>query len=165
MPSFNSLVRAFASLGHDLGRCHRVWQLKIGKPLSRHPHDVVLFNLNILNQDRREVRPSMYRRTSYMDLPHTTVVPKKRGDKSKNKGKTVNVSPLNLRNAFAYDNVGGDDVMFLGEHDSGNCLVYEKVDPSKVTREEYIDCMEFPLNPYDVYLDCHMMGYIVPDYF
>ncbi|GJS07156.1 transposase, MuDR, MULE transposase domain protein [Tanacetum coccineum] len=83
----------------------------------------------------------------------------------KNKVKNANVSPLNLGNAFADDNVGGDDVMFLGEHDIGNYLVYENVDPSKVMREDYIDCMEFLLNPYDVYLDCHMMSYMVPDYF
>ncbi|GJV80435.1 phospholipase-like protein [Tanacetum coccineum] len=113
----------------------------------------------------REVRPSMYRRTLYMDFPPTTVLPKKHGDKTKNKVKNANVSPLNLGNAFANENVGGDDVMFLGEHDTGNYLVYENVDPSKVKREDYIDCMEFLLNPYDVYLDCHMMGYMVLDYF
>ncbi|GKC50864.1 hypothetical protein Tco_1073609, partial [Tanacetum coccineum] len=104
-------------------------------------------------------------RTSYMDLPPTTVLPKKRGDKTNNKVKNANLSPLNLENAFADDNVRGDDVMFLGEHDIGNCLVYENVDPSKVRREDYIDCMKFLLNPYDVYLDCHMIGYMVPDYF
>ncbi|GKE15280.1 phospholipase-like protein [Tanacetum coccineum] len=113
----------------------------------------------------REVRPSMYRRTLYIDLPPTTVLPKKHGDKTKNKVKNANVLTLNLGNAFANENVGGDDVMFLGEHDTGNYLVYENVDPSKVKREDYIDCMEFLLNPYDVYLDCHMMGYMVPDYF
>ncbi|GKB01253.1 hypothetical protein Tco_0829297 [Tanacetum coccineum] len=37
--------------------------------------------------------------------------------------------------------------------------------PSMVRREDYIDCMEFLLNPYYVYLDCHMMSYMVPDYF
>ncbi|GJX97287.1 hypothetical protein Tco_0353085 [Tanacetum coccineum] len=75
---------------------------------------------NILNQERREVRPNMYRRTPYMDLPPTTVLPKKRGDKTTNKVKSANVSPLNLGNIFADDNVGGDDIMFLGEHDTSN---------------------------------------------
>ncbi|GKC15337.1 hypothetical protein Tco_1012119 [Tanacetum coccineum] len=135
-----------------------IWLRQTGKPQC---HRI----LNILNRARREVYPSMYRWTPYMDLPPTTVVPKKRGDKTKNKVKNANVSPLNLGNAFANDNVGGDDFMFLGEHDTGNCLVYENMDPSKVRREDYIDCMEFLLNPYNVYLDCHMMGYIVPDYF
>ncbi|GKC44966.1 hypothetical protein Tco_1062688 [Tanacetum coccineum] len=74
---------------------------------------------------------------------------KKHGDKTKNKVKNANVSPLNLGNAFADDNVGGDDVMFLGEQYIGNYLLYENVDPSKVMREDYIDCIEYLLNPYD----------------
>nr|GEY81377.1 hypothetical protein [Tanacetum cinerariifolium] len=73
-----------------------------------YPHDASLLNPNILNREMREVRPGMYRRTPYMDLPPTTVLPKKRGDKTKNKVKNANVSPLNLRNAFVDDNVGGD---------------------------------------------------------
>ncbi|GJZ64801.1 phospholipase-like protein [Tanacetum coccineum] len=87
-------------------------------PMPSHPHDAGIFNPNILNQARKEVYPSMYRWTPYMDLPLTTVVPKKCSDKTKNKVKNANVSPLNLRNAFANDNVGGDDVMFLGERDT-----------------------------------------------
>ncbi|GKB14480.1 hypothetical protein Tco_0848403, partial [Tanacetum coccineum] len=100
--------------------------------MPSYPYDVGLFNPNILNRARREVRPSMYRRTPYMDFLPTTVVPKKRGDKTKNKVKNAKVSPLNLGNAFADDNVKRDDVMYLGEHDTGNFLVYENVDPSKV---------------------------------
>ncbi|GJT18823.1 hypothetical protein Tco_0877529 [Tanacetum coccineum] len=134
-------------------------------PMPSHPHDAGLFNPNILNRAKRKSRPSMYRRTPYMDLPPTTVLPKKRGDKTKNKGKNSNVSPLNLGNAFADDNVGEDDVMIMAERETGNYFMYENVDPSKVRREDYIDCKEFLLNPYDVYLDCHMMGYMVPDYF
>nr|GEY83404.1 phospholipase-like protein [Tanacetum cinerariifolium] len=53
--------------------------------------------------ERKEVRPSMYRRTPYMDLPPTTVLPKKRG---------------------------GDDVMIMGERETGNYFVYENVDLS-----------------------------------
>ncbi|GJS36191.1 phospholipase-like protein [Tanacetum coccineum] len=131
-------------------------------PISSHPHDASLLNLNILNRERREHRPSIYRRTPYMDLPPTTVLPKKRGDKTRNKVKNANLSPLNLGNAFAEDNVGGDDVMFLGQHYTGNYLVYDNVDPSKVWRQEYVDCMDFLLDPYDIYLDCYMKGYLVP---
>ncbi|GJT07698.1 putative ribonuclease H-like domain-containing protein, partial [Tanacetum coccineum] len=121
--------------------------------------------LNILNRARREAHPSMYMLSPYTDLPPSTVVPKKHGDKTKNKSKNANLSAFNLGNAFDEDNVRGDDLIFLGEHDTGHCLVYENVDPSKVRREDYIDCMEFMLNPYDVYLECYMMGYMVPDYF
>ncbi|GJU50286.1 hypothetical protein Tco_1219841 [Tanacetum coccineum] len=131
-------------------------------PILLHPHDAGLFNLNILNRARREPRPSIYRQSPYMDLPPIMVLPKKRVDKTKNKGKKAKLSPLNLGNAFADDNVGDDDVMITGVHETGIYFTYENVDPNKVTREDYNDCMEFILNPYDVYLDCHMMGYLVP---
>ncbi|GJY69059.1 hypothetical protein Tco_0472041 [Tanacetum coccineum] len=134
-------------------------------PIPSHHHDAGLFNLNILNRARREARPRMYMLSPYTNLPPSTVVPKKHDNKTKNKSKNANLSAFNLGNAFDEDNVRGDDLMFLGEHETGHCLVYENVDPGKVRRGNYIDCMEFMLNPYDVYLDCHMMGYMVPDYF
>ncbi|GKB26242.1 phospholipase-like protein [Tanacetum coccineum] len=108
---------------------------------------------------------SNHHESPYTHLPPTTVLPKKRVDKTKKKCKNDNVSPLNLGNAFAYDNVGGDDVVITGVHDTGIYFTYENVDPNKVTREEYNDFTEFILNPYDVYLDCYMMGYLVPNFF
>ncbi|GKB67130.1 hypothetical protein Tco_0928542, partial [Tanacetum coccineum] len=135
-----------------------IWLRQTDKPLR---HCI----LNILNRERRDSRPSLYRRSPYMDLPPTTILPKKQGDKTKNKGKNANVSPLNLGDSFADDNVGGDDVMIMGERDTGNLIVYENVEPSKVRREDYIDSTKFLLNPYDVYLDCYMMGYLVSDFF
>ncbi|GKB26589.1 phospholipase-like protein [Tanacetum coccineum] len=68
----------------------------------------------------------------YTHLPPTTVLPKKRVDKTKKKCKNDNVSPLNLGNDFAYDNVGGDDVVIMGVHDTGIYFTYENVDPNKV---------------------------------
>ncbi|GKB01216.1 hypothetical protein Tco_0829260 [Tanacetum coccineum] len=100
-------------------------------PIPSHPHDVGLFNPNILNRARRKPRPSIYRQSPYMDLPPTTVLPKKRVDKTKNKGKNANVSPLNLGNAFVDYNVGGDDVMITGEHETGIYFTYENMDPNK----------------------------------
>nr|GEV17800.1 reverse transcriptase domain-containing protein [Tanacetum cinerariifolium] len=150
-------------LVHLIGkpRCHRVRLLQIGKPpMPSHPHDAGLFN-----PARREARPSMYMLSPYANLPPSIVVPKKHGVKTKNKGKNANLSAFNLGNAFDEDTVRGDAMMFLGEHNTGHCLVYENGDPSKVKRGNYVDCMEFLLNQYDVYLDCHMMGYMVPDYF
>ncbi|GJV06113.1 hypothetical protein Tco_1343769 [Tanacetum coccineum] len=103
-------------------------------PISSHPDDAGFLNPNILNREMRKHRPSIYKRTPYMDLPPTTVLPKKRGDRTKNKVKNANLSPLNLGNAFANDNVGDDDVMFLGGQFTGNYLAYDNVDPSKVMR-------------------------------
>nr|GFB38334.1 hypothetical protein [Tanacetum cinerariifolium] len=97
-----------------------------------HSDDVRFLNPNILNRERREHRPNIYKRTPYMDLPPTTVLPKKHGDRNKNKVKNTNLSPLNLGNSFANDNVGDDDAMFLGGQFTGNYLVCDNVDPSKV---------------------------------
>ncbi|GJY17335.1 hypothetical protein Tco_0388826 [Tanacetum coccineum] len=85
-------------------------------PLPSHPHDVGLFNM----------ADSIYGFASYYGLP------KKQGDKTKNKAKNANVSPLNLGNSFVDDNVRDDDVMFMGERETDNYFVHENVDPSKV---------------------------------
>nr|GEU39794.1 transposon Ty3-I Gag-Pol polyprotein [Tanacetum cinerariifolium] len=100
-------------------------------PIPSHPYDVGLVNPNILNRDNREPRSSMYRQSPYMDLPPTTVLRKKRADKTKNTGKNANVSPLNLGNALFDDKVGADDVMFMGERQTDNYFMYENVDPNK----------------------------------
>ncbi|GJY70954.1 oligopeptide transporter [Tanacetum coccineum] len=78
------------------------------------------------------IESSIYRQSPYMDLTSTTVLPKKQVDKTKNKGKKAKLSPLNLRNAFADDNVGGDDVMITSVHETGIYFTYENVDPNKV---------------------------------
>ncbi|GJV36797.1 hypothetical protein Tco_1409274 [Tanacetum coccineum] len=87
-------------------------------PIQAHQHDDVLFNPNIMTQPRREHHPSIYRQSPYMDFPPTTVLPKKPGGKSKNKGKKANVSPFNLGNAFNDEDVEGDDVMITSEEDT-----------------------------------------------
>nr|GEV09575.1 hypothetical protein [Tanacetum cinerariifolium] len=90
-----------------------------------------------MNRPRREHHPSIYRNSPYMDLPPTTVLPKKRGGKSKNKGKKANVSPFNLGNAFNDEDVEGDDVMITGEQDTGIYFTYENEDTNKVLLHHY----------------------------
>nr|GEV71290.1 hypothetical protein [Tanacetum cinerariifolium] len=101
---------------------------KLTTPVPLYPHDASLFNLNILDRARREHRPITYRQNLYMDLPPTTVLPKKQVDKTKNKGKNANLSPLNLGNAFADDNVRGDEVMITGECETSIYFTYENVE-------------------------------------
>ncbi|GJZ18693.1 hypothetical protein Tco_0554816 [Tanacetum coccineum] len=88
--------------------------------------------LNKLERPRREQRPSVYMQSPYTPLPPTTELPKKRVGKTKKKCKNDNLSPLNLGNAFAYDNAGGDDVVITGVYDTGIYFTYENVDPNKV---------------------------------
>nr|GEW07540.1 hypothetical protein [Tanacetum cinerariifolium] len=83
-------------------------------PIERHHDAAGLFNQNILNRGKREQRLSFYKRTSYMEQTPTTVLPKQRGNKSKNNVMKANLSPLNLGNAFDDENEGGGDVVFLG---------------------------------------------------
>nr|GEV64539.1 hypothetical protein [Tanacetum cinerariifolium] len=73
-----------------------------------------------LFEERRKAHPSMYRRSPYMDLPPTTVLPKQRGDKSMNKRRNANVSPFNLGNAFVDDNVGADDILITDVRQTDN---------------------------------------------
>ncbi|GJU20357.1 hypothetical protein Tco_1153699 [Tanacetum coccineum] len=131
-------------------------------PIERHHVAPDIFNQNILNRGKREQRPSYYKQSPYMEQPPTTILPKQRGNKKKNNVTKANLSPLNLGNAFADENVGGDDVVFLGGRFTGNYLVYENVDPQKVRREHYITLQEFLNIPRSVYLDCYMKGYSVP---
>ncbi|GKB70764.1 phospholipase-like protein [Tanacetum coccineum] len=81
---------------------------------------------------RRVHRPSVYMQSPYTPLPATTELPKKRVGRTKKNPKNDNLSPLNLGNAFAHDNVGGDGVLIMGEHDTGVYFTYENVDPNKV---------------------------------
>nr|GEW43163.1 hypothetical protein [Tanacetum cinerariifolium] len=97
---------------------------------------------NLMNRERRVARPSI-----------------------KNKGRNANVTPFNLRNAFVDDNEVNDEVLITGIHDTDDYIVYENVDPNKVRRERYTKCMQFLYHSHPVYLDCHIMGYSVPELF
>nr|GEW78965.1 RNA-directed DNA polymerase, eukaryota, reverse transcriptase zinc-binding domain protein [Tanacetum cinerariifolium] len=100
-------------------------------PIETHPDGAGLLDHNIPNRGKREQRPSMYRRTPYVKQPSTTVLPKQRGNKNKNKVHKATVLPLNLGNVFDDDNEGSDDIMFVGGQFTSNMLVYENVDPNK----------------------------------
>nr|GEY97236.1 hypothetical protein [Tanacetum cinerariifolium] len=69
---------------------------------------------NLCDRARRDPQPSVYMMSPYTVLPPTTVLTKKRIDKTKKKGKTKKLSPLNLGNTFADENVSVDDVTITG---------------------------------------------------
>ncbi|GKE40368.1 hypothetical protein Tco_1463773 [Tanacetum coccineum] len=88
-------------------------------PIPLHPGDAGLCDSNKLDRPGKEQRPSIYIQSPYTPLPPTTELPKKQVGKTKKKSKNDNLSPLNLGNAFAHDNVGGDDIVITGVHDTG----------------------------------------------
>nr|GEV11858.1 hypothetical protein [Tanacetum cinerariifolium] len=55
-----------------------------------------LVDQNIPNRGKRQQLPSKYLVTPSMTQPPTTMVPKQRASKNKNKGKKANISPVNL---------------------------------------------------------------------
>ncbi|GKA63606.1 hypothetical protein Tco_0763212 [Tanacetum coccineum] len=61
-------------------------------PIPSHPGDAGLCDPNKLDRARREQRPSIYMQSPYTHLSPTTVLPKKRVDKTKKKCKNDNVS-------------------------------------------------------------------------
>ncbi|GKC07011.1 hypothetical protein Tco_0998621 [Tanacetum coccineum] len=129
---------------------------------SSQPGSYYLFGRNIPNREKREQFPSKYKLTPFMEQPPTTILPKQRVNKTKNKGKKANLSPLNLGGAFEDDNVEENNVTFLGSQFTGNFLMYENVDPAKVRRGNYVNLPAFLNDPHQIYLDCYMKGYIVP---
>nr|GEV02994.1 hypothetical protein [Tanacetum cinerariifolium] len=131
-------------------------------PIGRHHDDAGLFDQNILNLGKREQHPIIYKRSPFIEQPPSTVLPKQHGNKTKKNVKKSNLSPLNLGNALDDDIKRGDDVMFLGGQFTGNYIVYENVDISKVRRENYVNYMDFLNNLDHIYLDCYMKGYLVP---
>ncbi|GJX68664.1 hypothetical protein Tco_0304391 [Tanacetum coccineum] len=132
---FDSMKKAYRVVRHlsrrrqtTLSLIWRIRQVQIGNPsIPSHPGDVGLCD----PRPRREQRPSVYMQSPYTPLPPTTELPKKRVGITKKKCKNDNLSPLNLGNAFAYNNAGGDDVVITGVHDTGIYFTYENVDPNK----------------------------------
>ncbi|GJY91466.1 phospholipase-like protein [Tanacetum coccineum] len=121
-------------------------------------HDVA----DTVDQGKRQQHLSKYLVSPFTVQPATTMEPKQRVSKTKNMGKKANLSPFNLGGVFEGDNEAENNVTFLGSHFTGNILFYENVDPAKVRRLHYEDIMQFLNNPYQIYLDCYMKGYIVP---
>nr|GEU62461.1 hypothetical protein [Tanacetum cinerariifolium] len=76
-------------------------------PFGRHDDVSGLFDQNLLNRGKREQRPSIYKRSPFIEQPPSTVLPKQRGNKTKKNVKKSNLSPLNLGNALDDENERG----------------------------------------------------------
>ncbi|GKA28833.1 hypothetical protein Tco_0715078 [Tanacetum coccineum] len=74
-------------------------------------HDVD--GINIPNRGKRQQLPSKYLVTPFTIQAPTTMVPKQRVSKSKNKGKTTNLSHLNLGGVFEGYNEEENNVTFF----------------------------------------------------
>nr|GEX71538.1 hypothetical protein [Tanacetum cinerariifolium] len=106
---------------------------------------------NAMNQERRVVHLRMYVQSPYTNLLDTTVAPKKRPDKSKNMVRNAKVPDFDLGNAIVDDNLADDEVTIMGARDTDECIWYTNVDPNKVRRERYEECMIFLNKPHPIF--------------
>ncbi|GJU56716.1 hypothetical protein Tco_1234482 [Tanacetum coccineum] len=109
--------------------------------------------LTAINQERRIVCPSMYCWSPFTNLLDTTVAPKKRPYKSKNKARNGKAPAFDLGNADLDDNVGVNEVLIMATRATVNYICYKNMDPNKVRREIYEECMNFLFN-----LMCRRVG-------
>nr|GFC80376.1 hypothetical protein [Tanacetum cinerariifolium] len=87
---------------------------------------------HIPNRGKRQQLPSKYLVTPFTAQPPTTMVPKQRVSKNKNKEKKANLSHVNLGGVLEGYNEEDNNVTFLGSQFTGNILFYENVDHAKV---------------------------------
>nr|GEZ11233.1 hypothetical protein [Tanacetum cinerariifolium]GEZ29778.1 hypothetical protein [Tanacetum cinerariifolium] len=71
---------------------------------------------------------------SVYELADTTVAPKKRPDKSKNKARNGKAPAFDLGNADLDDNVGVNEVLIMDARATDDYICYKNVDPNKVNR-------------------------------
>ncbi|GJY21908.1 hypothetical protein Tco_0394474 [Tanacetum coccineum] len=99
-------------------------------------------------------------RSPYIPLPDTTITPKKQADKSRNKTRNANILAFNLGKAVVDDNARDDEVMITGARATEDYVSFESVDPNKVARGHYVECLTFLHHPEPVFLDCHIVEYL-----
>nr|GEU31132.1 hypothetical protein [Tanacetum cinerariifolium] len=122
MKLIRKVIRLLALLGHSRDNyLFRDWyQMRLrldrddgfqGVPSSFH---TLVNSSSFLIWQRHQIGKHEFHRIWYSKfatlIPSHPVLPKKRADKTKKKGKATKLSPLNLGNTFADENVSGEDV-------------------------------------------------------
>ncbi|GJX23969.1 hypothetical protein Tco_0228414 [Tanacetum coccineum] len=87
-------------------------------------------------------------------MPTTTVAPKKRANNIRNKTRNDKVSAFNLGKAGIDLNSLVEDLVYMGSRDTDVYISLHNVDPNKVVRKQYVDCMSFLGSSEPVFLDC-----------
>ncbi|GJV06711.1 phospholipase-like protein [Tanacetum coccineum] len=99
---------------------------------SRLIHHTDVFGVDAMQRAKRDTRPSKYFLSPYCPLPETTITPTKR-----------------------------KRLWLLVSCATAEYLSFYNVDPAKVVRGQYVDCMTFLNAPEYVYLDFYIKGYTV----
>ncbi|GJT68796.1 phospholipase-like protein [Tanacetum coccineum] len=128
-------------------------------------HDVGVVNRDEMPRGKRETFPSKYQLSPFTCMPTTTVAPKKRANNTRNKTRSDKVSAFNIEKAGIDLNSPVEDLVYMGSHDTDVYISLHNVDPNKVVRNQYVDCMTFLGSPKPVFLDCGIKGFVVEEQF
>ncbi|GJW69499.1 phospholipase-like protein, partial [Tanacetum coccineum] len=128
-------------------------------------HDVGVVNPDEMPRGKRETLPSKYQVSPFTCMPTTTVAPKKRANNTRNKTRSDQVSAFNIEKAGIDLNSPVEDLVYMGSHDTDVYISLHNVDPNKVVRNQYVDCMTFLGSPKPVFLDCGIKGFVVEEQF
>ncbi|PWA92927.1 phospholipase-like protein [Artemisia annua] len=109
-----------------------------------------------IERPKRDCRPGKYQQYPWTQQGPTTILHKKRGTKQKKS--TSNIPPFNLENEAVDEDAHEDDVTCVGTG-YGNPIVIASVDPAKVRRYPYVSFEQFLIDPSQIYLDCHPVGW------
>ncbi|PWA74693.1 hypothetical protein CTI12_AA249590 [Artemisia annua] len=99
-----------------------------------------------IERPRRDCRPGKYQQYPWTQQGPTTILPKKRGAKTKQKKSTSNIPPFNLEEEAVDEDAQEGDVTFVGCRFS-EPLIINNVDPKKVRRKLYVSFEQFLINP------------------
>ncbi|GKA99703.1 hypothetical protein Tco_0827697 [Tanacetum coccineum] len=108
-----------------------------------------------------ETRPSKYQLSPFTCMPTTTVAPKKGAHNIRNTTRNAKVSHFNLGKAIIDLNSPMGELMYMGSRATGDYISLHNVDPNKVVRNKYVNCMTFLESPKSVFLDCFIKGFVV----
>nr|GEZ47401.1 hypothetical protein [Tanacetum cinerariifolium] len=127
---------------------------------SQNP-DVGGVNSDEMRRGKRKTFPSKYQLSPFTCMPTTTVAPKKRANNIRNTTRNAKVSPFNLGKASIDLNSPVGELMYMGSCATDDYISLHNVDPNKVVRNKYVNCMRFLESPESVFLDCFIKGFVV----
>nr|GEV86935.1 hypothetical protein [Tanacetum cinerariifolium] len=118
-------------------------------------------NPDEMRRGKRETFPNKYQLSPFTCMPITMVAPKKRTNNIRNTTRNAKVSPFNLGKVSIDLNLLVREVMYMGSCATDDYISLHNVDPNKVVRNKYVNCMRFLESPKLVFLDCFIKGFVV----
>ncbi|GJW35429.1 phospholipase-like protein [Tanacetum coccineum] len=118
-------------------------------------------DIDEMRRGKRETFPSKYQLSPFTCMPTTTVAPNKGAKNIRNTTRNAKVSPFNLGKASIDLNSPVGELMYMGLRATDDYISLHNVDPNKVVRNKYVNCMTFLESPESVFLDCFIKGFVV----